>query len=106
MDEVFELVNRGPSNANVIPDQEDDPALYPLLSSIELGGTLIQAGRLVDMWPQLNTKPSRPPVRHPLGGSIRSNGRCCCGAYWIFPMFEEARKVVSRYGAESDSESV
>ena len=29
MDDVFGLTSRGASNANVIPDHEDEPALYP-----------------------------------------------------------------------------
>ena len=44
MDNVFELVSRGASNANVIPGHEDDPDLYPVLSPTELGEALIRAG--------------------------------------------------------------
>ena len=47
LDDVFELVSRGASNANVIPGHEDYPDLYPVLPPTELGEALIQAGRLM-----------------------------------------------------------
>ena len=45
MDDVFELVSRGASSADVIPGHEDSPDLYPLWSPTELGKALIRAGR-------------------------------------------------------------
>ena len=47
LDDVFELVSRGASNANVIPGLEDDPDLYPVSPTAELGEVLIQEGRLM-----------------------------------------------------------
>ena len=47
LDDVFELVSRGASNADVIPGHEDDSALYPIWSPTELGEALIRAGRLM-----------------------------------------------------------
>ena len=47
MDDVFELVSRGASSADVIPGHKDDPDLYPVLPPIELGDALIRAGRLI-----------------------------------------------------------
>jgi len=45
IDDVFELVSRGASSADVIPGREDDPDLYPVMSPIELGEALIRAGQ-------------------------------------------------------------
>jgi hypothetical protein len=45
LDDVFELVNRGASNANVTPGHKDDPDLYPVWSPTELGDALIRVGR-------------------------------------------------------------
>jgi hypothetical protein len=56
MDDVFELVSHGASNANVIPGHEDDPALYPICYPTELDETLIQAGRLMVSLTQTDTE--------------------------------------------------
>ena len=45
IDNGFELVSSGAGSADVIPGHEDSPDLYPVLSPIELGETLIQVGR-------------------------------------------------------------
>ena len=55
MDNVFELVSRGASNANVILDHEDYPDLYPVLAPTELGEALIRAGRLMVSLTQTDT---------------------------------------------------
>ena len=47
MDDVFELVSGGVSNADLIPGHEDSPDLYPVWSPAELGEALIRAGRLM-----------------------------------------------------------
>jgi hypothetical protein len=44
IDDVFELVSRGASSADVIPGHEDCPDLYPVWSPTELGEALIRAG--------------------------------------------------------------
>ena len=45
INDVFELVSRGASSADVIPGHEDDPDLYPVWSPTELGDALIRVGR-------------------------------------------------------------
>ena len=45
MDDVFELVSGGASNADLIPGHEDSPDLYPVWSPTELGDALIRVGR-------------------------------------------------------------
>ena len=56
LDSVFELVSRGASNANVIPGHEDDPDLYPVSPTAELGEVLIQEGRLMVSLTQTDTE--------------------------------------------------
>ena len=48
IDDVFELVSRGASSADVIPGHEVYPDLYPVWSPAELGEALIRARRKVD----------------------------------------------------------
>ena len=45
IDDVFELVSRGASSADVIPGHKDDPDMYPVWSPTELGDALIRVGR-------------------------------------------------------------
>ena len=45
INDVFELVSRGASSADVIPGHKDDPDMYPVWSPTELGEALIRVGR-------------------------------------------------------------
>ena len=66
MDDVFELVSGGASNADLIPGHEDSPDLYPAWSPAELGEALIRAGQLMVLLTQtdreLNSSPRSKPT--------------------------------------------
>ena len=47
LDDVFELVNRGASSADVIPGHDEYPDLYPVMGPIELGDALVNAGKRI-----------------------------------------------------------